>query len=315
MILTVTPNSALDRVIHIEAFQPETTMRSVRVVTSVGGKGLDASVVLRALGAKTVGISFVAGVPGAQLANLLERYGIGTELIWVQGETRIAHVIVETAHGRHSHIMTGQLQVTAEHWQELLDRYQKRLAVAEWVIAGGSLPQDVPVSCYRTLVETAHASHTPILIDCAGPPAREALQARPTILKMNRHEYGETFGVGDLSVADLKSHAEMLAARTGLNAIVLTCGKDGILALTPQGAYLTTAPPQQQVNAAGAGDAVSAALAWRLVQGDSWPEALRWAVSAGAAVVLTEGTADCNIADIQRILPDTRVHSLGADTL
>jgi 1-phosphofructokinase family hexose kinase len=312
MFLTVTPNSALDRVIFIEAFQPETTMRAARVVNSVGGKGLDASVVLRALGAPTLAISFVAGVTGQQLAALLEGYGISADLIWVESETRTAHVIVEAACGRHSHIMTGALRVTDAAWQRLLDSYQRSLADAGWVISGGSLPENVPVSCYRMLVELAHAARVPILIDTSGPPALEALQARPTILKMNRVEYAETFRVGPLPLADLKAHAESIASQAGLSALVLTCGREGILALTQEGAYLAVAPPQQQVNAAGAGDAVSAALAWRLAQGDSWPEALRWAAAAGAAVVLTEGTADCDMDDIRRILPDTTLQALGA---
>lgn len=312
MFLTVTPNSALDRVIFIEAFQPETTMRAARVVNSVGGKGLDASVALRALGAQTLAIAFVGGLTGRQLQDLLRGYGIDADLIWVEGETRTAHVIVEAAYGHHSHIMTGALRVTDAAWQQVLSSYRGHLTAAEWVIAGGSLPESVPVSCYRMLVELAHAAQVPILIDTSGPPALEVLQARPTILKMNRSEYAATFGAEDLSIADLRAHAELVATQAGLSALVLTCGREGILALTQEGAYLAVAPPQQQVNAAGAGDAVSAALAWRLAQGDSWPEALRWAAAAGAAVVLTEGTADCHMDDIRRILPDTTLQALGA---
>ncbi len=309
MFLTVTPNPALDRVITIEAFRPETVMRASHVVTSVGGKGMDASVVLRALGVPTTALGFTAGLSGAQLADLLDRYGIGADLIPVEGETRIAHVIVETAHARHSHVMTGQIRVSAAAWDDLLNRFRRHLPGAQWAIAGGSLPEGVPVSCYRTLVEMAHNAHRPILIDCAGTPALEALEARPTILKMNRREYAETFGTGELSLSALRAHGAALVERAGLPALILTCGKDGILGLTPDGLWLAAAPPQRQVNAAGAGDAVSAALAWRLAEGDAWPEALCWAAAAGAAVVLTEGTADCHLADIRRILADTVVQA------
>lgn len=54
MILSVTPNSALDRVIFIEEFRPGAVMRAPRTVEAVGGKGLDASVVLAAFGVETV---------------------------------------------------------------------------------------------------------------------------------------------------------------------------------------------------------------------------------------------------------------------
>jgi fructose-1-phosphate kinase PfkB-like protein len=95
-----------------------------------------------------------------------------------------------------------------------------------------------------------------------------------------------------------------------LPALVLTCGPDGILAVTKEGAWLAASPVQQEVNAAGAGDAVSGALPYRLSLGDPWPEALRWAAAISAAAVLTPGTADCRLEDVERILEETTVRQL-----
>ena len=95
--------------------------------------------------------------------------------------------------------------------------------------------------------------------------------------------------------------------RFHLHNFVLTCGRKGLLAFTPQATYLANAPRQQEVNAAGSGDAVSAALTYRLSLGDSWESALRWAVAAGAAVVLTEGTAECQMTDVEHIHAQTSV--------
>ncbi|MGB9800342.1 MAG: hypothetical protein ACPLUL_09645 [Thermanaerothrix sp.] len=107
MYLTVTPNSALDRVYFIDAFIPGTRMVATKSVESVGGKGLDASVALRGLNLETLALGFVAGNNGHALVNLLDNYGIHHDLIWVEGETRLAMVIVEQSHHRHSHIMSG----------------------------------------------------------------------------------------------------------------------------------------------------------------------------------------------------------------
>jgi fructose-1-phosphate kinase PfkB-like protein len=133
---------------------------------------------------------------------------------------------------------------------------------------------------------------------------------RPAILKLNRHELADTFGLASADLATLAREAEALRQREGLEALVLTCGGEGILALTAGAAYLAVSPAQVEVNAAGAGDAVSAALPYRLACGDSWSEALRWAAATSAAVVLTPGTADCRPADIAAILPQTTVQRL-----
>jgi fructose-1-phosphate kinase PfkB-like protein len=80
--------------------------------------------------------------------------------------------------------------------------------------------------------------------------------------------------------------------------------------VTEEGSFLATSPPLEEVNAAGAGDGVSAALVWRLSLRDRWPEALRWAAATGAAVVLTEGTAECRPEDVQRIYANTAVREI-----
>jgi 1-phosphofructokinase family hexose kinase len=272
---------------------------------------LDASVVLQTLGARQVALSFMAGAVGRQLQELLDHYGVPQDTVWVEGETRVAHVIVETDHQRHSHIMTGKLSVDEQQYAEYVRRFTGHLFRSSWVVTGGSLPQGLPANFYGILAETAQQAGVPMLVDASGPPILAMLRrCRPAILKMNRGELAETFGLcpGDLS--ELAACAAGLRSREALPALVLTCGPDGILAFTKEGAWLAAAPPQTEVNAAGAGDAVSAALPYRLSLGDPWPEALRWAAATSAAAVLTPGTADCRMEDVTRILRDTTVRSL-----
>ncbi|MCC7353290.1 MAG: hexose kinase [Anaerolineae bacterium] len=310
MILTITPNSALDRVLFIDEFRPGITNRASKTIDCIGGKGLDASVVLRALGAETLGMTFAAGARGRRLVALLDTYGIAHDVVWVDGETRIAHVLVETSRHRHTHITTSGLSISPAAQDEFLRRYRSHVGQADWVIAAGSLPDTLPTGFYQTLAVIAQEVAVPILIDCPGAPTRAAFSAHPAIVKMNRAEFAATFGSAPAAIAALKKEAETVAKREHLAAFVLTCGAEGILAVTEKGAWLASSPLQQEVNAAGAGDAVSAALVWQLTVGDGWPEALRWAAATSAAVVLTEGTADCHKADVTRILAETSVQSL-----
>ena len=109
---------------------------------------------------------------------------------------------------------------------------------------------------------------------------------------------------------ELSKLARAFRIAQGLPALVITCGIDGILAITGEGEFLAVSPAQVEINSAGAGDAVSAAIAWRLSLGESWTEALRWGAAVSAAVVLTPGTADCNPEDVARILPDSQVWAI-----
>jgi 1-phosphofructokinase family hexose kinase len=307
MILTVTANAALDRVLFIDRFEPTGVMRAQRMVESVGGKGLDASVVLQTLKAPNKAVSFMAGRTGHALVEIMEQYGIQHDLIWIDGDIRTANVVVETELHRHSHIMTTGYSVTRDDCDRFLERVRANLDDVQWIIMGGSLPTGAYPDLYRRVIEIGRQKGAKTLIDVPGQPALEALPVVPDILKMNRTEFANTFDLHFDSLLELGFAARVLMVERGLRNLLITCGSDGVLAITRQNICIATAPLQQAVNAAGAGDAVSASVTYRLTLGDSWPEALRWAAATSAAVVLTEGTADCNLQDIERIYPHTEV--------
>ena len=131
----------------------------------------------------------------------------------------------------------------------------------------------MPRDFYRTVTNLAHQAGIPTLIDCPGEPMLQALPEKPDIVKMNRCELSQTFGIAGNSLAELATQVQRLCRREDLPALVVTCGEMGILAITGQGSYRAIVPSQEEVNAAGTGDAVSAALVWRLSLGETWQQA------------------------------------------
>jgi 1-phosphofructokinase family hexose kinase len=310
MLLTVTLNSGIDKVLLVDEFLPGLPVPARKVLTSVGGKGLDVSVALRHLGVETCGLAFVAGETGRILADLLDDYGVLPELVWVGGETRTCYVIAESMPGRVSHIKYGELQISRQHQSQFLSAFQMHLPEAAWVVCSGSLPPVLPVTFYGDLVQAAVQAGVPILVDSTRQALLAALAYHPTIIKMNWEEFIWTFDEKADTFEDLIHQARQAAEQHEIANLVITCGKKGLLAVTQAGVFHAQAPIQPVVNAAGAGDGASAALTWRLSLGDPWPEALKWAAATSAAVVLTEGTADCRISDVNAIYPNTIVEPI-----
>ena len=65
------------------------------------------------------------------------------------------------------------------------------------------------------------------------------------------------------------------------------------------------------VSAVGAGDSFLGALLWALVSNHPMPEALRYAVAAGAAAVLSPGTALCDRNEVERLRPEVQIEEVG----
>ncbi len=310
MILTVTLNSALDRIFFIEEWTPGLPIRIDQMVTAVGGKGLDAAVSLRCQGIPAAGLTFVAGAVGQELVALLDGYGMKTIPIWVEGETRVAHVVAERTYKRHTHLIAGQMGIRPAHLDALFERLASELRQSSWMVGGGSLPKNVDTSSIARTVELANAAGVPSLIDTSALPIEPIMRARPTILKINEVEFAAAFALQIPTPDTLLQEGQRVMESCGLENLVVTCGEKGLYALTAEGVFHAQAPPQIAVNAAGAGDAIAGTLPYRLAQGDSWAEALRYATAVSAATVLTEATAECRMADVERILPSVKVMQL-----
>jgi 1-phosphofructokinase family hexose kinase len=249
----------------------------------------------------------MAGKNGRLLEEIITAYGITPETVWVEGETRVSFVIAEARHRRVSHIKVGDLLVRPEHVQALLERFTARLRDARYVILAGSIPASAPPDLYLELTRLAHAAGVPVLIDSRGAAVLNTLANPPDILKQNWDEFNSTFGFSTKTLEELQTAARQVQAEYALNALVITCGADGIVAVRQGTCYRVTVPAQAAINAAGAGDAASAGLAWRLSEGDSWEQALRWCGAVSAAAVLTEATGEVRKEDAERVYPQVEV--------
>jgi 1-phosphofructokinase family hexose kinase len=312
IFLSVTPNPALDKILKIDSWQRGELIIALEKVTSVGGKGLDASVALRHLGQPTVGLHFAAGSTGHELLHKVNDYGIIPDVIWVGGETRTATIISESNPATHTHIFSGDLSISNAQVEELFSRYKNHLNDACWVITGGKLPPGIDTSFFGSLVETANVAGVPILIDSFGKPLEICLEKGPTVVKMNIREFNQTFSYGNNQSDEFISNAKKVYEQQKLQSLIVTCGEAGIFAFTEDGVFHASAPVQNVVNAVGAGDAASAAIAWKLSQGEKWLEVLRWAAAVSAASVLTQGTSDFQMKEVLQILPEVKIKVLGS---
>jgi 1-phosphofructokinase family hexose kinase len=297
----------MDKIFRIQEWTPGVPMRTNKWAICVGGKGLNSSVVLSQLGVETVGLGFFAGKTGEELVDLLKDYGIIPEPVWVGGHNRIAHVIAEEKTQIHSHVIVGQVEVNEAQKREFVEKFSQRVKQAEYVIFAGSLPPSLNDDFYIELIGIAKAAGKPTLIDSQKQYMLEAIKAKPNVVKLNHEEFEWTFDRKVKDLDDLIKQAREVRAEKELESFVITMAKDGMLAFTPQGDYLTQSPLQKAVNAAGAGDSVSSTLAWRFTLGESWESALKWSGAVSAATVLTERTGDVVMADVERIYKDVTV--------
>jgi tagatose 6-phosphate kinase len=280
VILTVTLNLALDVTYFLDAApRLGEVNRVTRVAARAGGKGVN---VARVLGREAVVLGFLGGRTGDAVRAELLAAELVDETIGIVGDTRRT-VVVHVPGGEPTGFWEPGPVISDAEWAALLRRFEELASSASAVVLSGSLPTGIPDDAYAQLISRSAA---PVIVDAEGEPLRHALAARPAVAAPNRDE-----------LASLAPGVEPLVGAgvlrdLGAEAVVVSMGAEGLLAVTPDGAWRAAPPERVSGNPTGAGDAATAALAAGLVEGTPWPERLADAAALSAAAVHGELAGD-----------------------
>ncbi len=308
MIITVTPNTGIDHTVHVSSFQLNSTIRAIDSAWGMGGKATDVSWILGKLGVPTRALGFAAGSNGQRMDNMLRQRGVETDFVWVEGETRLNMVLVVSGEGQ-STITTSSLNVSPAHLTEFTSRYQKDLDEASCVVIGGSLPSGVPIEFFAEAIAQAYAHKVPVIFDSSGPSLLAGLKSHPELIKPNLTELNDLLGYVSASQQEIERAAKKLHKDFGSN-VIITSGEEGASAVFGNSSYFIHPISIPVVSSAGAGDGVLAGMALAYLRNESFEYGLRHGFALAGAILKTLATADFQVEDYQKLLPQIIIEPL-----
>lgn len=288
MIYTVTFNPALDYVVWMDQLCPGQINRTAREEIQCGGKGINVSTVLTALGVENIALGFLAGFTGRALEEGLRSQGIRTDFIWLpEGLTRIN---VKVKGGAETEI-NGQGPAVGPVALRALQDKLNRLEAGDFLVISGSVPAALSHDVYEQILARLEDRGIQFVVDTTRDLLCSALPYHPFLIKPNSLELGELFGRTLENDEDTRACAMELQAKGARNVLVSMAG-DGSLLLDERGGCHRLGVPKGTVrNSVGAGDSMVAGfLAGWLETGD-YAYAQRLGAAAGSATAFSEGLA------------------------
>jgi 1-phosphofructokinase family hexose kinase len=284
MILTVTPNPALDLTYHVDALEIGETHRVDAARSRAGGKGLNVARVVHQTGNAALALAPLGGATGREFERELKASGVPHALVPVSISTRRSVAIVDALGGETTILNERGEALAPADWHTLVDAAARLADDADCIVGSGSLPPDAPADFYANLVRLARDRGLPSIIDATGPALLKAAQAGASVLKPNRLELADSTGESDPVVGARR------LIEFGAGIVLVSLGADGMICVTADAAAPVVrarlASPLVG-NPTGAGDAGVAAVAVALVTGESDPALLlRHATAWSAAAVL-----------------------------
>jgi 1-phosphofructokinase family hexose kinase len=232
-------------------------------------------------------MGFAGGHAGRLLADLAQNEGLNSSWTWIDSETRTCTILV-SPDGEATEIDEPGLPVSKSDWQRLREDVRRYVSAGKLVCISGSLPPQSSAAELQGLLSMLVDSGKRVWVDTSGAALNTALGYSGICVKVNGNEIGASLGFKVNDVPSAKRALRVLGERH-ITAFVITLGAAGALLATPEGRWYARGPRVRVVNATGSGDSFLGGLVKALDSGSDWPEALRDAVAAGTANVLSTG--------------------------
>ncbi|MER8219975.1 ribokinase [Streptomyces sp. NPDC094143] len=247
-----------------------------------GGKGANQAVAAARLGARTALLARVGDDDhGRLLLDSQRQAGVDTVGVLVGGApTGVALITVDPS-GDNSIVVSpgANGRLTPQDVAAAGCLFQGSKVVSAQL----EIPLETVVEVVRSLAPDSRFVLNP---SPPRPLPSEVLAACDPLI-VNEHEAKVILGgsaVGDAP----EDWARILLAK-GPRSVVVTLGERGALVASAQGVERVPSVTVEAVDTTGAGDAFTAALAWRLGAGESLAEAAAYAARVGAVTVTKEG--------------------------
>ncbi|SHH52657.1 1-phosphofructokinase [Butyrivibrio fibrisolvens DSM 3071] len=296
MIYTVTFNPALDYVVHMsQDLAIGMTNRSDSEEIYFGGKGINVSNVLRELDLPTTALGFIAGFTGKALDEGVAASGITTDFIKLpEGNTRI-NVKIKAADETE---INGQGPKIPDECQKALFEKLDQLKEGDTLVLAGSIPSSLPSDVYERILERLDGKGIRFVVDAIKDLLLNVLKYHPFLIKPNKQELGEMFGVEINSDEDTVLYAKKLQEKGARNVLISMAG-DGSLLVTEDGQILRQGVCRGKVkNSVGAGDSMVAGfIAGYEKSGGDYKVALNLGTACGGATAFSDGLAKKDLID------------------
>lgn len=295
MIYTVTFNPSLDYIVSVPEFKPGRTNRTQEEILTVGGKGINVSLVLTALGVPNTALGFTAGFVGEEIRRQLREREICCDFLTLpEGCSRI-NVKLKNLEGTE---INGRGPAIDEASLSILKGKISRLSGNDILVLSGSIPSGMSKTLYAELMKLL-PERVKVVVDAAGETLLHTLPQHPFLIKPNRDELEELLTGKNREAGDDSDALRCMARRLqklGARNVLISMAGDGAALLDENGGWHQHPTPEGTlVNGVGAGDSMVAGFLAGYLQAGSSEEAFQKAflmgLAAGSASAYQEGLA------------------------
>ena len=253
-----------------------------------GGKGINVSLVLAELDLDSTAYGFVAGFTGKAIENGIRNDHIITDFIKLK--EGISRINVKIKAGEETEINCQGPHIDERELERLLQKID-RIASDDTLILAGSIPKTMPDDVYERMMERIRFKNVRIVVDATKKLLVNSLKYKPFLIKPNRQELSEIFGVEVKTEEDIVHYAKELQ-KMGARNVLISLGGDGAMLIDEEGNKHKAGVLKEKVlNTVGSGDSMVAGFVAGYEKTGDYAYALKLGSVCGNATAFLPGLA------------------------
>ena len=309
MIITVTLNPALDKTVSVSRLMINGVNRVGNTRLDAGGKGINVSKTVKALGGETLAMGILGGESGMYIQHSMERLGIQSKFCFVDAPTRTNIKIVDNSMHTSTDINERGEPVEEATLAAVFSNLEQAAKAGDTVVFAGTNPPGTRVDLLAEWTAALKAKGVKVCLDATGETMRLGLTAGPYLIKPNKEELEEICGRRLYFDVDVIAAAKELIGE-GVERVAVSLGQEGGLFVTEDQVLRVYGLRVPVVSTVGSGDAMMGALAYYLQEGMAWRDAVIRSVAVSAAQVTRPGSEPANMEQIEALLGKVRFDEL-----
>ncbi len=284
-------------------------LRAEPALLDWGGKGLLVSRGLVALGQPSLALGWVGGGTGKTLEDGLNKFGIKTDFVWVDGETRTNTVIQEESNDWYMLVNETGPHVPPGAVDEMIAKASKYANPGDIWVTAGSLPPGVPEDFFASLIRMLKAKGVHVVFDATGPSFKLGVKEVPWMLYPEVFEAERLVGF-EIRNFDMAKRAAMNFLQQSIEYVALMLENRGSL-LSSRSQMVMVSPLKVPVmRVTGARSAFCAGLVDGFARGLDLVEIARRASAFRATYVSHLDYDNIQQEDFMELLPKVEIRSI-----
>lgn len=284
MIIAVNLNSTIDIVIPLPGLKLSSVTRTPWIAAYPGGKGTNVARALASLGTDVMAIGFCGSNDFDSMKNFLNLCKVRTDFIKAEGANRPCIIITETKTKRETIINSeSSFKMVKTALTNFLKKLNKLSQKSKIVIFSGSLPLSLPQNFYFNAIKACHPNCF-IILDTSARYLRQAIKAKPSLIKQNIDELEAAFNVRLNTKTKIKKFCFNLLRKYRLKAIIITLHEKGVILFEDNSSfYFPAIKTKNIISPVGCGDALTAGFAFGIESWKNIKESVRFGIACATA--------------------------------